>query len=171
MAPYKASILDLVTRFATSPQRAELLKGLLSYRKALAEIGIGDGFQWIDGSFVEDVETSRKRSPADIDLVTFANVPTFDTIDAKRLWVRANIDLFDRVTTEAAYQCDAFFVDLGIKTKLLVDDTRYWFGLFSHQRETSLWKGMVQIPLNSNDEAAREHLRRAAISEEESNDA
>jgi hypothetical protein len=30
----------------------------------------------------------------------------------------------------------------------------YWFGLFSHQRTSNLWKGMVQIPLLADDEDA-----------------
>jgi hypothetical protein len=30
----------------------------------------------------------------------------------------------------------------------------FWFGLFSHQRETALWKGIVQIELDADDAAA-----------------
>jgi len=35
-----------------------------------------------------------------------------------------------------------------------VKDTSYWYGLFSHQRETAVWKGMIELPLASDDEAA-----------------
>jgi hypothetical protein len=49
-------------------------------------------------------------------------------------------------------------VDLDKKPFLIVDDTRYWFGLFSHQRVTSLWKGMLSVSLQSDDDAARSLL-------------
>ena len=35
------------------------------------KIGIGSGFQWLDGSFLENVEMTEKRDPGDLDLVTF----------------------------------------------------------------------------------------------------
>jgi hypothetical protein len=38
----------------------------------------------------------------------------------------------------------------------LVADVRYWFGVFSHRREDQLWKGLIQLPLASDDgEASR----------------
>ncbi len=117
-----------------------------------------DGFQWIDGSFVEDVETSQKRPPADIDIVTFAPLPSFPDSAARQTWIKQNLALFDTTQTKDAYQCDAYFVDLGKRPDLLVDDSRYWFGLFSHQRGTSLWKGMIQIPMVLDDDSASDYL-------------
>lgn len=67
----------------------------------------------------------------------------------KRLIFIANADLFNRNRTKELFKCDAFFVDLDKKSELLVDDTRYWFGLFSHQRETALWKGMIKISMQT----------------------
>ena len=158
MAPYKASIADVVKRFATSAERVGLLKGLLAYRQALRASGVVDGFQWIDGSFVEDVERSRRRAPADIDLVTFASRPA--AVDGPDLdvWLIQHGGLFDLDQTKAVFECDAFFVDLRKRGDLIVDDTRYWFGLFSHQRDTSLWKGMIQVPMFSDDDVALEFL-------------
>lgn len=152
MSPYEADILEFVQRFGTSQERVAILRGLLSFRNELRAIGIVDGWQWMDGSFVENIEQIRRRPPADIDLVTFSRVP--GNIVEKRQVVVANMDLFDRNRTKARFSCDAFFVDLDKKPELLVDDTRYWFGLFSHQRDTSLWKGMVKIPLQVDDDAA-----------------
>ena len=37
----------------------------------------------------------------------------------------------------------------------------YWYGLFSHQRETFLWKGLLRIELMSDDEQALELLNAA----------
>ena len=75
MSPYKVEFLEFAQQFATSQHRADLLNGLIAYREALRNIGLTQGFQWIDGSFVEDVEQSRGRPPADIDVVTFAYGP------------------------------------------------------------------------------------------------
>lgn len=148
MSPYTAEILEFAARFGISFERVVILRGLLSYRTALRSIGVNDGWQWLDGSFVEDVEAIRHRSPADIDLVTFARLP--GNIAEKRIFLTANADLFfNRNRTKELFKCDAFFVDLDKKPELLVDDTRYWFGLFSHQRETALWKGMIKISMGT----------------------
>jgi hypothetical protein len=64
---------DVVLRFGNSPERIAILDGLLSYRLALTTAGMVDGFQWLDGSFTEDVETLQRRSPNDIDVVTIAS--------------------------------------------------------------------------------------------------
>lgn len=154
MSPYEADIQEFVTRFSTSLERVAILRGLLSYRRELRSIGVVDGWQWMDGSFVEAVESIRRRAPADIDLVTFSRVPG-DVIEKRRV-VMANMNLFDRNQTKVLYMCDAFFVDLDKKPELLVDDSRYWFGLFSHQRDTALWKGMIKVPMQTqaNDDVA-----------------
>ena len=41
--------------------------------------------------------------------------------------------------------------EIMANSKIIVDDTKYWFGLFSHQRNSSLWKGMLSISLDSDD--------------------
>ena len=61
-APYPVSLADLVARFATSPQRCEVLAGFMAYRAALHANGYLAGFQWLDGSFMEDVETIQGRA-------------------------------------------------------------------------------------------------------------
>lgn len=161
MAPYKTSIVDLVLRYAHSPERRAILQGLLDYRKQLRMLGISDGFQWIDGSFVEDIEANRSRPPADIDLVTFACRPVDHNDDSN--WsqlIYHNQDVFIPKEAQRKYQCDAYFVDLDLDPKHVVDMTRYWFGLFSHQRDSYLWKGMLEVPLNCDDDNAFDILSR-----------
>jgi hypothetical protein len=63
--------MDLVTRFATTPERQAIIAGLLAYRHALHATGLVRGFQWLDGSFAEHVEVIEQRPPNDIDVVTF----------------------------------------------------------------------------------------------------
>ncbi|NMG16636.1 DUF6932 family protein [Aromatoleum bremense] len=75
-----------------------------------------------------------------------------------RDFVRATPEIFDPRATKRRYLCDAYLVDLDRRSEMLVEDTKYWFGLFSHQRETSLWKGMLQVPLCADDDRASELL-------------
>ena len=159
MAPYKTTISEFVLRYAHSSERRAILRGLLEYRKRLKEIGVFSGFQWIDGSFVENVEQNCDRPPADVDIVTFALRPSNDLEDWKKI-VSENTDLFLPEEAKLQYSCDAYFVDLNTHPIHVVSNTRYWFGLFSHQRESCLWKGMVEIPIVCGDEEALEILNR-----------
>lgn len=104
MAPYPASFSDLANRFGTTPQRWALLNGLAAFRSALRATGIVAGFQWIDGSFLEDAETLRGRPPADIDLVTFAVLPP---AMPPRDFAARYRPLLNLRETKAAYGCDA----------------------------------------------------------------
>jgi hypothetical protein len=145
---------EIVSRFGTTPERAEIVRGLLDYRDALRRAGIVEGTQWLDGSFVENCEQTRQRPPDDLDVVTIANRPSRYAPDWPA-FVRANFGLFDPHAAKASYRCDAYFIDLGKKPELIVADVAYWLGLFSHQRVTALWKGMLAVPLNSDDAVAR----------------
>lgn len=162
MAPYEASMLEVVQRFATSLERVALLRGLLSYRDAMRAIGAVDGYQWLNGSFVEGVEAIRSRPPADIDLVTFSRLPG-DKLAKKRI-ASGNAKLFAPDRSKRDFQCDAYFVDLDKKPENLIDDTRYWFGLFSHQRGTWLWKGVLKVAMLSDDKAALTLLDQIEVS-------
>jgi hypothetical protein len=152
MAPYPVTLIDIGRRFATNEKRKQILQGLTSYRKALREVGIVEGFQWLDGSFVEKVETTRGRPPNDIDIVTFSYRPkeSKETNDWRQL-IHSRPDLFDPEVSKNRYHCDAYFVDMSVHPRLLVDQTKYWFGLFSHQRETFLWKGMLEVSLEEDE--------------------
>lgn len=174
MSPYRTDLLTFVRRFATTGQRAILLAGLLDYRAALGRAGVASGFQWIDGSFVEHVEVIRGRPPADIDLVTFSPAPEmgkYATDTEFEEWVAKFSELFDPEQARTTYGCHAFFIDTMKRPELLIDDTRYWFGVFSHQTATALWKGMIQIPMDSNDAEARVYLAQLSFNVEEANHA
>lgn len=156
MSPYPATMLKVAQRFANSPERIAIFRGLLSYREALRSLGLTDGYQWLDGSFVEDVESVRGRPPEDVDIVTFT--PIQGSLQEKRALVAANHPIFHSKKSREIYRCEAFFVDLTNKPLIIVGHTRYYFGLFSHQRDTFLWKGILQVPLVSDDSAAAEWL-------------
>lgn len=145
-------MIEVVQRFATSEERIAILDGLLRYRAELRRVGIASGVQWLDGSFVEMVEDIRGRAPKDIDVVTFADRPVQDATEFVEIMLQ-NPKLFDPHDAKAAYRVDAYFMDTLKPSLLLVDDVTYFFGLFSHQRATSLWKGMLTVPLDESDDA------------------
>jgi hypothetical protein len=66
-SPYVVSLTDYVLRFSDTPERRAVLDGYLRYRAALHAAGVVQGFQWIDGSFLEHVEVTEGRTPNDID--------------------------------------------------------------------------------------------------------
>lgn len=152
-SPYTTNLCTLVTGLGTTLERRNLLAGLLDYRAALRAIGVTSGFQLIDGSFTENCEVLRRRTPSDIDLLTYAHLPV---PPAQVLgFYQLNLGLFNSAMTKQSYGCDAYFVDMGKGTELIIDETFYWHGLFSHQKVTAAWKGMLRIPLMADDAAAR----------------
>lgn len=158
-SPYKTSLVDFVSRFATSVERKKILQGFLAYRIALKKVGITSGFQWIDGSFTENIEKTAGRPPSDIDLVTFAHRPEkYRSLGDWKALVSANDDLFYPADSKSKYFCDAYFVDFDIPPMLIVKRTSYWFGLFSHKRESYMWKGMLEIDLSENEDEVLVHL-------------
>jgi len=145
-----------VQRFGTSSARNAILLGLLDFRAQLKRIGIIDGFQWLDGSFVENKEAQGLGPPNDVDVITFSRLPVSASDPSKKnAFLMANLNVFDSDRSKATFKCDAYFVDLDIPPLVVVDRTRYWFGLFSHKRVSALWKGMVQVDLNSDDTLAK----------------
>jgi len=153
VAPYRISLSDLVASFGTTPERKRILVGYLNYRVELKSKGIVSGFQWIDGSFTENAELTKGRPPGDIDIITFGVRPAVvSDYDSWVLFVKTNMHLFDPGNAKEAFNCDAYYVDLSIPPKFVVSLTAYWFGLFSHQRETFIWKGLLEISLDDADE-------------------
>src|SRR5437868_13267322 len=70
-SPYVVRLSKVVLSFGTNPERRAILEGLIEYRAALHAAGLVRGFQWLDGSFLEQVELLESRPPNDIDVVTF----------------------------------------------------------------------------------------------------
>jgi hypothetical protein len=147
MSPYATTLVEVAQRFCATDPRKEIFRGLLAHRQTLNAIGFTDGFQWLSGSFLEDIETIDSRPPRDVDVVTFLHAPAgiANWVDLQAL-VNANLALFDRGQVKTAFKVDAQFVGLDEKASVIVDQTRFWFGLFSHRRN-GLWKGLLQIPL------------------------
>lgn len=163
-SPYECTSEEIVDRFFTSDHRGHMLFGLMNFRTALRAAGVIHAMQWIDGSFTEDVE-SRGLLPGDVDVVTFLYRPQAVSDDADWVqFVAANRNGFlNRAANKAAYACDTMFVDMNVPPHLVVAQAAYWNGLFSHQRRTFQWKGMLSVSLSSDDNAALAKLAAGGI--------
>ena len=75
--------------------------------------------------------------------------------------------LTDRDATKNRFRVDHILVPLAstpdriADAKRLVDEVRYWFGLFSHRRSDDVWKGMLQLALDTgtDDQQAADSIR------------
>lgn len=161
-SPYDTTMLEIAETLGTSVQRAAILRGFIALRAKLLSIGITEGYQWCAGSFCEDIEQLERRDPGDIDVVTFFVRPPH--VAAQAEWgkfVTANAPVFDPTQTKATYRCDAYFVDANTSLPRVIDQVTYWHGLFGHRRSSHMWKGMLRLPLLSDDTEALTHLDKA----------
>ncbi len=104
-SPYVVTAGELVQRFAINASRCVILDGLLRYRAELRELGFVGGFQWLDGSFVEDVEAREDRAPKDIDVVTFAHPPAGMSKAQINQMMGSRPDLFDHASPGNRRRC------------------------------------------------------------------
>lgn len=143
-SPYSIPLAEMVVRFGVGQKRKRLIQGLLDYRSKLYSIGIVQGAQWIDGSFVE-----AKKAPNDIDVVTFFRRPSTHINDKEfQQLVDENGNVFDSKPVRDKYHCDAYIVDLDADSLEVARQAHFWGGLFGHQRKTFKRKGFLQVSLN-----------------------
>jgi hypothetical protein len=146
-SPYSASMEELATAFGHSVERNAILRGLIAFRSALrAELDLADAIQWIDGSFVEDVERSEGRPPRDVDVLTVGRFPALSVLTP------AQRKLLHPAETKHRFRCDAYVLDLSAKSaEYVTTRVAYWHGLFAHRRDGT-WKGIVALRLDAGDD-------------------
>ena len=157
-SPYQVGLAEVTLRLGTSVHRRKLLNGLLDFRARLHAAGIRKGFQWVNGSFVED--TSRTdREPSDIDIVTFMQLPSGQS--QSQLY-EGSPEIFDWEVIKDTYGVDAYTVVLDAAELFALPRTiAFWSGLWSHDR-VGVRKGYLEIDLSGNEDAsARTHLKNA----------
>lgn len=149
-SPYKATMEEVVSHFCTTRKRREILAGLIGLRRETRRLAFGARFQWIAGSFVEKLD----REPRDVDVVTFYAISPELWVDLQSDAARwaAIVELAKRTPTKARFSCDCFFIDIEGDGETLVGETHYWYGLFSHQRGSFAWKGMIELEVASRDD-------------------
>lgn len=144
LSPYEASAVEVVASFGTSPNRQDILRKWLDHRSQLRASGIVQGFQWLDGSFLEHKE------PKDLDTVLFVYRPLHANQQAD--WVAflaGHQHLFDRRQLKLNFRLDALFMDLHGHPETIIEVARYFGSLFSHRRDDDLWKGMLKVRLEN----------------------
>lgn len=147
-SPYVVSLSDFVLRFGSSPERARILDGLLRYRAVLHGAGLVEGFQWLDGSFAEDVEARVGRPPNDVDVVTFYRRPS----GVSQRDLAGPLAPLLGETSKTTFHVDGYFADLTQDASKLVRTTTYWYSMWSHRRDEH-WKGFVQVDLSPREDA------------------
>lgn len=155
LSPYPVTSLEVCQKLSFSPDRREILRGWIAVRRMLRTLGYNYGFQWINGSFLEDTEKHRNNTaPGDIDVVSFLP-PLAPGFNSPFLAI-----LSSRAQTKLVYKVDHIVVPLSSPGEALVEASRYWCGLFSHRRHDGMWKGMLKVDLitAANDDAAKTHL-------------
>ena len=158
-SPYRVPLTDMILRFGNTATRRELLAGFLDFRASLHTAGLMEGFQWVNGSFVENIIETEGREPGDIDVVTFLHVPQGYT---EVTFLDAFPALFDRSANRIKYHTDTMFIALSTDDlHSLVRGVAYWDSLWSHTRQGQ-WKGYLEIDLSDcEDREARNVLKRA----------
>lgn len=144
-SPYCVPLSEVVEQFSSSSNRVAIIEGLLEYRRALHQLGLVSGFQWLDGSFMEDVETQESRSPKDVDVVTYFGLPGGET--QVTLFAKAGM-LFNNRHVKTTYLVDAYPSILGESVSARhVRQISYWYSMWSHRRDGT-WKGFIQVDLD-----------------------
>ena len=158
-SPYVVPLTEVVHRFGTSLARLTILEGLLRYRVALHAAGLIQGFQWLNGSFLEDVESRESRPPNDIDVVTFFRLPPGATEASiiQRAPVLFPRDRAARLIFKQQYHVDAYLEHLSARPERVVRRSTYWYSMWSHRRNGD-WKGYLQVNLVPAEDAAASSL-------------
>lgn len=117
----------------------------LDFRDRLRREGLVNGFQWLDGSFLEDIETREGRAPRDLDVVTIFwgyDIPFLTTLGNQFP------EFVSPSRSKVTYHLDHYHFDASFNPAFTVEQTRYWALLFSHNRQ-GVWKGMLRIELDT----------------------
>ena len=152
-SPYTCDILEICQRFGINDARRTILKGFIQFRLECVALGI-TGFQWIDGSFVENIEAIESRNPRDIDVITFFCVK--DATEESRI-LAAFPEFADAKLSKVKFSVDHYPVLFNTDPYRTMMSTKYWTMLFSHNRR-GVWKGMLQLPIYDTDDKDKEAL-------------
>jgi hypothetical protein len=160
VSPYPCTSLELCRKLGKTPERKAILSKFLDFREQLRSEGMVQGFQWLDGSFLENIELREGRPPRDLDVVTFFWGYGFEFFQ-KLLSVLP--EFADPELAKQNFSLDHYPVDAGYSPELTVELTRYWSQLFSHNR-LGVWKGMLRIEINTPTEDAAARAELATVS-------
>lgn len=152
-SPYWVTMSELVVAFGTTTRRRQLLRNLIQYRALIAQQGYVSGIQFINGSFVENIEQISNRPPRDIDVFSIINMqPAYG--GNLQAWGPTEFlfwqnEIANQALNKSRYSLDTYallFEDL--QPMDLIKGIIYWYSLFAHQRNTLAWKGFAGLALD-----------------------
>jgi len=118
----------------------------------MATGGFSSGIQFLDGSFVEDVEANQMRDPGDIDVFSLLQMPVSYAQNAAAWstvgWPFWRNEIVDRPKNKARFELDTYaeiYPQPGMRE---IKTIIYWYSLFGHQKSTGEWKGFAAVPLD-----------------------
>lgn len=143
-SPYRVSLTQFVQIFAISLDRCAILAGYLSHRAELHRLGLVEGFQWVNGSFSENIELIERRPPGDVDVVTYAAISNefLDSLEPEDQRL-----LTDHDWIKETFKVDFYAQSLTDDPEFLVEISAYWYSIWSHRRSKQ-WKGFLTIDLD-----------------------
>lgn len=163
-SPYLMKLTEVIEHFSSSPERISILDGFLNYREALHSANIVKGFQWLDGSFLENIEVLELRSPNDMDVVTFFHIPNDQT---QISLLSQDARLFDPALAKQTFLVDAYAFVLGNPTEERhVKQISYWYSMWAHRRDET-WKGFLQVDLAPHTDAEAKQFLASVKKEQE----
>lgn len=156
LSPFLATTLELCQRFGGTLERRAILRGYLQMRQRLTDLQVVEGFQWVDGHFLEEYEKRTRKPPESIRVVTFCRTPK---AIADPNYSSLFQPLMSRRVTQATFHVSHQLISLGWPAHSIIEATRMQAAMMSHSDE-GVWKGYIRIPLNTPDDdaAALQHL-------------
>ncbi len=159
-SPYPATTVELCNKFGTTAERREILKGFLQLRDLMRQLEVLEGFQWVNGRFMEQ-DIGKRKTPDHIQVVTFYKPsPLVRHPDYAEL-VKP---LKNTKATRDRFLVDHSIVNLEMTVEKIINHTRHYAGLLSHESESGTWKGLLRIELNT---AADDHEAMRRLTERE----
>ena len=152
-SPYFVGIVEFAGALGTTAHRRQLLRNLIAYRALLAQDDYLSGIQFIDGSFVENVELTASRPPGDIDVFSLLNAPA-KYLSNPPSWAASGLpfwqdEIIHRDKNKSRFSLDTYALLFEeLRPDSLINGVIYWYSLFSHQRATLAWKGFVALALD-----------------------
>ena len=150
-SPYKVDVRRLVERFGHTDRRRALLRNFFAFRGEVRDCGWYNGFQWLNGSFLEDVErVGEGREPGDIDVVSFLyDSEVRDPDKARRL-----ASAVGHHDVKARLWVDSYVVNLDGPVELVLDAATYWQSIWGHRKGDRVEKGFVRVSMGDDDGSA-----------------
>lgn len=140
-------------RHHTTPSRSASQPHCLP--RAARPGGVCGGIQFIDGSFVENVEALANRDPSDIDVFSILSAPPRYLTDPAAWQATGltfwNAEVANRDLNKQRFSLDTYavlFEEIQARPINYINQIIYWYGLFSHQRDTFAWKGFAGLALD-----------------------